>query len=147
MRSHLWLLPCALAFALSVLLHVVWLRELDHECEVAMRSSPTIITVPVLVTPAKLDPPWCPRGGLHFASRSSVLEVLRGRQKGPGLHDVLFGSRGLRAGDSVRALDGHLVGGYDDLVRLLRARVPTQARLHVEFERYGMICRRTIWLD
>lgn len=107
---------------------------------------PTIITVPVLMMSASVEPPWCRRGGLYFASRSSLLDALRGGQKGPGVRQILFG-QALRAGDSLRKIDGHAFGSYDELQQLLRIKLQSQTSLDVEFERGGRTCHRRIWLD
>jgi hypothetical protein len=153
MRAQRSVLAWSVVLALGAVVHVVCLCcALDREVpSVTVRmttsSSPMIITVPVLVMPARAEPPWCPRGGLYFASRSALSEASRGWHKGPGVRRILFGHRGLRAGDLLRSIDGHELGSYDELQQLLRAKVPSQASLDVEIERDGMTCRRRIWLE
>jgi type II secretory pathway component PulC len=152
MCAQRWVPARSIALTLGVVVHVVWLcvaldREIPSDVRTTTSSSPMIITVPVLVMPAKAEPPWCPRGGLYFASRSALVAASRGGDKGPSLREILFGRRGLRAGDLLRTVDGHELGSYDELQQLLRTKVPSQTSLDVEIERNGVTCRRRIWLD
>jgi len=151
MRWRLSALPWVLAFVAAAALHGAWLvRGLERPARVEvltlpMPSPPAVVIVTSAAPPAYVNPRWCLRGGVSFASRAALLEALGGAD--PGVREVLFGAGGLAPGDALRAVGGRTVAHYDDLVQALQAEVPSRDELVVEIERDGVICSRLIRLD